>query len=257
MGRLEHKVTLITGGGSGIGRAIAERFAVEGARVIVADRSLAAAKAVTDFIGPSARAVVVDVSSLTSVREAVRSAKEAFGGIDVLVNNAGAFDMQPLLDIEEESFHRLQSVNVNGTLFMLQEVARDMVEDGRSGVIINMASQAGRQGEPQSAAYAATKAAVISLTRSAALALVRKGIRVNAIAPGIIDTPMWDHVDALYAKQEGIALGEKKRQVTSAIPLGRMGQPDDVALVAVFLACDDSKYVIGQTINVDGGKILT
>lgn len=257
MGKLDGKVVVVTGAGGGIGQAVCHRFASEGARVVAADRSLASVTPVAKAIGPSATAVALDVASEASIRQAVAEIERTFGGIDALVNNAGVFEMQPLLDIDGDSFDRLYAVNVKGTLFVLQAVARAMVAAGRPGAIVNMASQAGRQGEPHSAAYAASKAAVISLTRSAALALVDRGIRVNAIAPGVIDTPMWDHVDALYAKLEGIPAGEKKRQVTAAIPMKRMGQPDDVATVAVFLASDDSRYLVGQTINADGGNIMS
>ena len=257
MGRLDGRIAVVTGAARGIGKAIAERFASEGARVVVADRSLADAGPVADAIGRSATALALDVVSVASIRQAVDEVERTVGPIDTLVNNAGVFEMQPLLDTDGDSFDRLMAVNVKGTLFTLQAVARAMVAAKRPGAIINMASQAGRQGEPHSAAYAASKAAVISLTRSAALALVDHGIRVNAIAPGIIDTPMWDHVDALYAKLEGMPVGEKKRQVTAAIPMRRMGQPDDVATVAVFLASDDARYIVGQTINADGGNIMS
>jgi short-subunit dehydrogenase len=132
-----------------------------------------------------------------------------------------------------------------------------MVRDGRGGCIINMASQAGRRGEAASAIYAAIKAAVISLTQSAALALIKDRIRVNAIAPGVIDTEMWDRVDALYSRQFGLPLGVKKREVGLAVPYGRMGHPCEVASAAVFLASTEAEYIVGQTLNVDGGNVLS
>ena len=146
---------------------------------------------------------------------------------------------------------------MEGVFFVLQAVARLMVRDGGGGCIINMASQAGRRGEAASAIYAATKAAVISLTQSAALALIKDRIRVNAIAPGVIDTEMWDRVDALYARQFGLPLGEKKRQVGLAVPYGRMGRASEIASAALFLASTEAEYIVGQTLNVDGGNVLS
>jgi NAD(P)-dependent dehydrogenase (short-subunit alcohol dehydrogenase family) len=151
----------------------------------------------------------------------------------------------------------LFSVNVRGLFFMMQAVARQMVGLQRRGVIINLASQAGRRGEAPSSIYAATKATVISLTQSAALALIGRGIRVNAIAPGVIDTPMWDQVDAIYARLEHLPIGEKKRRVGALVPYGRIGRPGEIAGAAVFLASDDAEYVVGQTLNVDGGNVLS
>jgi NAD(P)-dependent dehydrogenase (short-subunit alcohol dehydrogenase family) len=140
---------------------------------------------------------------------------------------------------------------------MLQAVAKQMVEQGRGGKIINMSSQAGRRGEPLLPVYCATKAAVISLTQSVGLDLIKHGIYVNAIAPGVVDTPMWDEVDALFAKYEGLAIGQKKRQVGEAVPLGRMGRPEDYGAPAVFLASSDSDYIVAQTLNVDGGNWMS
>jgi len=146
---------------------------------------------------------------------------------------------------------------VKGLLFMLQAAARQMVAQGRGGKIINMASQAGRRGEPLVAVYCASKAAVISITQSAGLALIPHRIYVNGIAPGVVDTPMWDEVDALYARYERRPPGEKKRLVGAAVPLGRMGVPEDHVGAAVFLASGDSDYVVAQTLNVDGGQWMS
>jgi NAD(P)-dependent dehydrogenase (short-subunit alcohol dehydrogenase family) len=132
-----------------------------------------------------------------------------------------------------------------------------MVDAGRPGSIINLASQAGRRGEALVAHYCASKAAVISYTQSAALAMAPHGIRVNGIAPGVVDTPMWGHVDSLFARYEGLQPGEKKRAVGLAVPLGRMGTPSDIAGAAVFLASDDSAYITAQTLNVDGGSVMS
>lgn len=182
---------------------------------------------------------------------------EKQGRIDVLVNNAAVFDMGPLLEITEASFDRQFAVNVKGLLFTLQAVARQMVAQGQGGKIINMASQAGRRGEALVAVYCASKAAVISLTQSAGLALIKQGIFVNGIAPGVVDTPMWDSVDALFARYEGLPTGAKKKAVGEAVPAGRMGRPEDYGAPAVFLACSDSDYVVAQTLNVDGGNWMS
>jgi D-sorbitol dehydrogenase (acceptor) len=149
------------------------------------------------------------------------------------------------------------AVNVKGLFFTLQAVARGMIERGRGGRIINMASQAGRRGEALVSVYCASKAAVISLTQSAGLDLIKHRINVNGIAPGVVDTPMWDEVDALFARYEGRPRGEKKRLVGEAVPYGRMGRPDDLVGAAVFLASPDSDYVVAQTLNVDGGNWMS
>jgi NAD(P)-dependent dehydrogenase (short-subunit alcohol dehydrogenase family) len=149
------------------------------------------------------------------------------------------------------------AVNTRGLFFTLQAVARRMIGRGQGGKIINMASQAGRRGEGLVSVYCASKAAVISLTQSAGLDLIKHRINVNGIAPGVVDTPMWDHVDALFAKYEHRPLGEKKRLVGEAVPFGRMGAPEDYAGAAAFLASSDSDYVVAQTLNVDGGNWMS
>jgi D-sorbitol dehydrogenase (acceptor) len=197
------------------------------------------------------------VTRQESIDALVEAVVERAGGIDILVNNAGVFDMQPLLEITRENFDQQFAVNVKGLLFTLQAVARRMVQQGHGGKIINFSSQAGRRGEALVAVYCASKAAVISLTQSAAKALIPHRINVNGIAPGVVDTPMWDQVDALFAKYEGLAIGEKKRQVGAAVPYGRMGTPEDLTGMAVFLASADSDYVVAQTYNVDGGNWMS
>jgi len=164
------------------------------------------------------------------------SARRRFGTVEVLFNNAAVFDLAPLLESSEASYERLFAVNVKGMFFVMQAVLKGMVEAGVKGSVINLASQAGRRGEALVSHYCATKAAVISYTQSAALAMAPHGIRVNGIAPGVVDTPMWANVDALFAKYENLAIGEKKKAVGLAVPLGRMGSADEIAKAAVFLA---------------------
>ena len=255
--KLEGKVAIVTGGAKGIGAAICRRYATEGARVAVADIQRNEAEALAGELGGGAFAVHLDVASRPSIEAALDEVVATAGRVDILVNNAAIFDMAPFLEITEASFDRQFAVNVKGLLFVSQAVAAYMVKQGQGGTIINFASQAGRRGEALVAVYCASKAAVISLTQSMGLALIRHGINVNGIAPGVVDTPMWDQVDALFAKYEGLQPGEKKRQVGAAVPFGRMGAPEDIAGAAVFLASADAEYVVAQTLNVDGGNWMS
>ena len=255
--RLQGKVAIITGGARGIGRAIGERYAAEGARVAVADLNEAECKATAAAIGHGAFGVGVDVTKQASIDALIEAVVKEAGGVDILVNNAGVFDMGPLLEITHESYHKIFAVNVEGLLFTLQAAARQMVKQGRGGKIINFASQAGRRGEALVAVYCASKAAVISITQSAGLALAKERINVNGIAPGVVDTPMWGQVDALFARYENLPLGEKKKQVGLAVPYGRMGTPEDMTGAALFLASADSDYVVAQTFNIDGGNWMS
>jgi len=255
--RLKDKVAIITGGARGIGRAFAERFVGEGATVALADINLPAAEAAALEIGPSCFAVHLDVTKQDSIDAAVASVVAKTGRIDILVNNAALFDLAPIVEISQASYEKIFSVNVKGVLFMMQAVAREMIARRTGGKIINMASQAGRRGESLVAVYCASKAAVISLTQSAGLNLIKQGINVNAIAPGVVDGEHWDGVDALFAKYENLPLGEKKRQVARAVPYGRMGTPEDLVGCALFLASAESDYVVAQTYNVDGGQWMS
>jgi galactitol 2-dehydrogenase len=254
--RLTGKTALITGAARGIGLAFARAYIAEGARVAIADLNAdALAQAVAD-LGPQACAVQMDVSDQASIEAGVAHAVAQLGQLDILVNNAALFDAGPVADITRATYDRLFAVNVAGTLFTMQAVARHMIARGQGGRIINMASQAGRRGEGLVAVYCATKAAVISLTQSAGLNLIAHGINVNAIAPGVVDGAHWDHVDSLFAKYEGRPPGEKKRLVGAGVPFGRMGTAEDLIPMAIFLATPDSAYCVGQTYGVDGGNWL-
>jgi NAD(P)-dependent dehydrogenase (short-subunit alcohol dehydrogenase family) len=255
--KLQGKVAIVTGGARGIGAAICRRYADEGARVVVADLLAEEAGALAAEIGRGALGLALDVTRQGSIDAAVAATVDQAGGVDILVNNAGIFEMAPILEITEASFDKQFAVNTKGLLFMLQAAARRMVSQGRGGKIVNFASQAGRRGEALVAVYCASKAAVISLTQSAGLDLIRHRINVNGIAPGVIDTPMWDHVDAQFARWEHRPLGEKKRLVGEAVPYGRMGRPEDMVGAAVFLASADADYVVAQTLNVDGGNWMS
>ena len=257
MKRLEGKSALITGSARGIGRAFAEAYIREGARVAIADINIERALETAKEIGPAAYAVQMDVTRQDSIDAAIAACVKEAGGIDILVNNAALFDLAPIVEITRESYDRLFSINVAGTLFTLQAAARQMIAQGRGGKIINMASQAGRRGEALVGVYCATKAAVISLTQSAGLNLIKHGINVNAIAPGVVDGEHWDGVDALFAKYENRPRGEKKRLVGAEVPFGRMGTADDLTGMAIFLASQESNYVVAQTYNVDGGNWMS
>ena len=255
--KLVNKTALITGGARGIGRAIAERYVKEGARVFIADIQLDLASEAAEAIGDKAGAVEVNVADLGSISRMAAHVAAKAGSVDILVNNAAVFDLAPIVEVTEKSYDKIFAVNVKGLFFTLQAIARQMIGRGRGGKIINIASQAGRRGEALVSIYCASKAAVISLTQSAGLDLIKHKINVNAIAPGVVDTPMWDDVDALFAKYEGRKPGEKKRLVGEAVPFGRMGLPEDHTGAAVFLASSDSDYVVAQTLNVDGGNWMS
>jgi len=257
MPRLAGKAALVTGAARGIGLAFARAYAAEGATVALGDIDLARAETAAAGIGPAAFAVSLDVTDQASIDAAVATVERRCGGLDVLVNNAALFDLAPIVEITRASYDRVFSVNVAGVLFTLQAAARAMISRGKGGKIINMASQAGRRGEALVAVYCASKAAVISLTQSAALNLIPHRINVNAIAPGVVEGEHWEGVDALFAKYEKRPLGEKKRLVGEAVPYGRMGRAEDLTGMAVFLASAESDYIVGQTYNVDGGNWLS
>ena len=253
MERLSSRHALLTGAGGGIGLATTEAYLAEGARCTAVD--------VAAEPGPALAALLAylqgDVTRLDTLDALVDAAAARFGTVDVLFNNAAVFDMAPLLESDAAMYERVFDVNVKGMFFVMQAVLARLVAAGRPGSIVNLASQAGRRGEALVAHYCASKAAVISYTQSAALAMAPHRIRVNAISPGVIDTPMWQGVDALFARYEGLAPGDKKIAVGKAVPLGRMGAPADIAGAAVFLASDESSYITAQTLNVDGGNVMS
>lgn len=244
---LTGKIALVTGASGGIGASAVAHFAALGATVYATDIA-------DGFDGPATyqRFDLLDDGGLQGCTDWIAKIKP-----DILFNNAALFGMGSVLDAGDlDQLDRLFGVNVRAFYAVMQACAKSMVANGQHGSIINLASQAGHRGEALVAHYCATKAAVISYTQSTALALAPHKIRVNAISPGVIDTPMWKDVDALFAKFEGKSLGQKKREVGEAVPLGYMGDPSDVARTAVFLASDQSAYLTAQTIGVDGGNVL-
>ena len=255
--RLEDKVAILTGAASGIGEAVAQRYLDEGARCVLVDLKPAGGSLARLIEANPGRAVAVtaDVTRRDDIERIVTTAVERFGGVDILFNNAALFDMRPILDESWDVFDRLFSVNVKG-LFFLMAVAQRMVEQGRGGKIVNMSSQAGRRGEALVSHYCATKAAVISYTQSAALALAPHRINVNGIAPGVVDTPMWSRsTRCSRATRTGRWVKEAARR--EAVPLGRMGVPGDLTGAALFLASSDADYITAQTLNVDGGNWMS
>ena len=256
MNDIRGKQVLITGAARGIGYAFARAFVDEGASVMIADRDIERAETAAQSLGECCATVLMDVSDQSSIEQAVQTTIDRFGRIDVLINNAAIFTAAPIVEIERADFERCFSINVAGTLFTLQAVAKHMIERG-GGKIINMASQAGRRGESLVGVYCASKAAVISLTQSAGLNLIPHGINVNAIAPGVVDGEHWDGVDAFFARYEGKKPGQKKKEVGEAVPFGRMGTAEDLIGMALFLASNASDYVVAQTYNVDGGNWMS
>jgi NAD(P)-dependent dehydrogenase (short-subunit alcohol dehydrogenase family) len=258
--RLTGVHAVLTGAGGGIGLAVAQAYLQAGAHCTLIDMAAAPPPDCAQLLrtyAEQAQYLSADLTQLEKHEALLDSAEARFGRIGVLYNNAAIFDMAPLLESSAAMYDRIFDVNVKAMFFIMQAVLKRMVAQGTQGAVINMASQAGRRGESLVSHYCASKAAVISYTQSAALAMSAHRIRVNAISPGVIDTPMWAGVDALFARYEQLPLGEKKRQVGLAVPLGYMGSPEDIAGVAVFLASAEASYITAQTLNVDGGNVMS
>jgi meso-butanediol dehydrogenase/(S,S)-butanediol dehydrogenase/diacetyl reductase len=256
-GRVEGRVVIVTGGGSGIGAAIARGLAGEGAAVSVVDRDAGAAEAVAAAIGEAGGqglAVPADVTDRESVAAAVAATVERFGRLDAVFNNAGFNEPMRFLDITEENFRAIMEVNALGVLIGTQEAARQFLAQGSGGKIVNTASIAGRTGFPDFAPYSASKAAVISLTQAAARALAPHGITVNAFAPGVVATPLWTKLDADLERMGAADAGFDS--MAAGILLGRPAQPEDIVPTALFLTAADSDYITGQVIPIEGGMIL-
>ena len=255
---LQGKSTIVTGAGRGIGAAIAHDLAKNGASVCVADLNIEAARSVAESIGSDAIAVEVNVSDRASTAAMIASAVEAFGKLDVIYNNAGISQTCNFMDVTEEDWHRIMDVNGLGVLIGTQEAARQMKAQGTGGKIINTASIAGKQGYPLFAHYCASKFAVVALTQAAARALAPDKITVNAFAPGVVRTELWEQLDREFMD---LGLTQKRDQAinefSQSILVGRYSTPEDITGVTTFLASSGSDYVTGQTYMVDGGMVLT
>jgi NAD(P)-dependent dehydrogenase (short-subunit alcohol dehydrogenase family) len=255
---LDGQTAIVTGAGRGIGRAIALELARLGANIVVAELDRATAERTADEVqglGRRAVAVATDVTQAASRAAMVQAARDAFGRIDVLVNNAGIYRGAAPLDLSEEMWDAVMNVNARAVMFCTQAVLPTMLAAGH-GCVVNVASMAGKGATPTSIPYGVSKAAVISLTRSLAAAYARDGIRVNCVCPGLVETEMWAQID----RDVGVGLlgkepGEYWKERIATIPLGRAEQPEDVARVVGFLAGPKAAYMTGQAINVTGGMI--
>ena len=262
------KVAVVTGSGQGIGKAVALRLASGGADVVVADINRQTAEQTSVellALGRRAPAQPVDVASAAQVQSMMDRVVAEFGRIDILVNAAGVAQTKPFLEITEQDWDRIVDTNLKGTVFCMQAAARQMVRQvpqeviaqGRAecsyGKIVNFSSISGRRGRSVQMAYAASKAAIISVTQSAALALSPYNINVNAVCPGVIPTPMWEQIDRDRSRIMGAPPGEAMKAFVDKVPLQRVGRPEDAAGAVAFLCSTDADYITGQTLNVDGG----
>ena len=255
-GRLAGKKAVVTGAGRGIGQAIALRLAQEGAHVAAVDIDRDSAEATAGLIrdgGGAAEALTVDLVRVDLIEPMVEEAVSTLGRLDILVNNAGRVEIKPFLDVTETEWDQIMDLNLKGTYFCMQAGARRMIRQGDGGRIINMSSISGRHGRADSSAYAASKMGIISITQSAALALADHGILVNALCPGVVATPMWDHIDEDRARLFGYERGTARARLVEKIPLKRVAQTEEIAAAAAFIASDENTLITGQAINVDGG----
>lgn len=244
--KLNQKIAIVTGASQGIGLACAQRLVREGARVMLVDIRPEGEQAAAD-LGEAARFWRADVSVKKEVEAMVQATLDAFGRIDILLNNAGVTHAAEFLDLEEDDFDRVMRVNLKSMFLCSQAVARAMVKRGQGGAIINMSSVNAELTIPNQVPYVVSKGGVNQLTRVASIALAQHGIRVNAIGPGTILTEL--------AKQAVLGSPEARHTILSRTPLGRCGEPDEVASIAAFLASDDASYMTGQTLYADGGRM--
>ena len=254
MSSITGKAAIVTGAAQGIGQACAERLARDGARVMLSDVNAAKVAATAKAIvaaGGVAHSVACDVSKPEQVAAMLAAAVQAFGGIDIAINNAGVIDSADFLDLDLAEFDRVLSVNLRGAFMVAQGAARQMVAQVKAGkapgAIVNMSSANAHFGLPDHVAYSISKGGIGQLTKAAAISLARYAIRVNAIGPGTIET---DIIKAVADNPQAM------RRILSRTPLGRFGQPAEVAAIAVFLASDDASYITGQTIFPDGGRMF-
>ena len=257
--QLENKVAIITGAASGMGKAMAKGYAKEGASVVIADLNADAATEVSESInsdGGNAIAIKYDVTDIEQSRDLVDSTLDKYGQLDILVNNAGVVVVSPIEDATPEDWDLIFDVNAKG-LFFLSQIACVPMRKQSSGKIINMASGAGRTGDAYAAAYSASKATVMSITRCFAMAMGAYNVNVNGIAPGLVRTPFWDKLDDEFVKIGDKSPGDTWRELSKLVVLGRPGVAEDIVPMAIFLAGSGSDYITGQTYNVEGGIVMS
>jgi len=260
MGQLDGRTILITGAARGIGAACARRLAADGAKLVLADLDPGVEKVAAELGQVAVRA---DVTRRQDIERMVDEPYRRWGRLDVLFNNAGVIRVQPMLEVAEDEWDRVMAVNLRAVFFVLQAVGRRMRDQGHipgselRGKLIQTASIASyRGGNHLMTPYSASKAGVVSLTRSAAQALARDGITSNCVCPGAVETAMWEQIDKEWGALEGLGIGEAWKKRIRGIPLGRPERPEDVAKVVAFLAGPDSDYMTGQALNVDGGLVM-
>jgi NAD(P)-dependent dehydrogenase (short-subunit alcohol dehydrogenase family) len=257
--RLSGKTALVTGAGGGIGAEICRSFAGEGASVAVTDIDIGAANTVAAGItgaGGRAAAIAFDVTDAGATGEAADRTEIELGPIDIWVNNAGVSSVVPFLDCTDELWNDTLRINLTGTFIGCREAIGRMLPRKR-GVILNMSSQSGKRGSSHYAAYCASKFGIIGLTQSLAVEFASSGIRVNALCPGVVMTPLWEAMKADYAAKRGIKPEEVIPYLEKRIPMGRLCTPADIAAAAVFLASDESAYITGEAINISGGQVMS
>ena len=251
------RVALVTGAGQGIGRAIALRLARDGFTLAVADINFGALQVliteIADTYGGRSLFAEADLSEVPQVERVIAYTRSQLGQLDVLVNNAGRLTIRPFLEVSEAEWEATLTLNLKTTFFAMQAAARAMIAAGTPGRIVNIASISGRSGRADQAPYAASKAGVISLTRSAALALAPHGITVNAVCPGVVYTPLTRQIHLDRGAAAGITPEESLTRMVARVPLGRIETPEDVAAAVSFLCSPDASYITGQALNVDGG----
>ena len=259
MGDIAGSVALVTGGAQGIGRGIALRLARDGADVAVVDMNADKAGKVADEItalGRKSTAIQADVSNRDQVFAAVARTRDELGSLDIMINNAGIVQVEPILDVTQKALDTIVGVNLAGVLWGIQAAAKAYVEHGTKGTIINASSIAGHDGFGMLSAYCATKFAVRALTQSAAKELAPHGITVNAYCPGVVDTPMWETVDSEFSRHTGAERGATFAEFVGTIALGRAENPDDVAGFVSYLASPEGRYMTGQSVLIDGGMVF-
>ena len=247
--RHKGKVALVTGAAQGLGLACAERFYAEGAKVLMADIQADKVREQAERLGDCAAWWVGDFSKISTAMAAdlVESAQQHFGGVDILVNNAGVIHLDDFVDFPEDAFDTAQRINIKAPFLIGQAVAKAMIKQGRGGSIVNMSSINAVLANPRSVAYAVSKGGMKQLTAVMAVSLISHGIRVNALGPGTILTEL---------AKSSMASPEQRHAILSRTPIGRCGEPSEVASVASFLASDDASYIVGQTIYPDGGRLV-